>query len=109
MNIVNKNEGPKIEYSVSGNVISFRDEIMLNLSKYERDDANHIDICSDSTGCLVCGTAAGLRYVAEIDIPARTYIETPVENPEEGEPITKIEAVPFNIDNCTLTLWALEV
>jgi hypothetical protein len=109
MIVVNKNEGPKVAYSVTGNIISFKDELMLNLSKYERDDANHIDICSDSFGCLVCGTAAGLRYVAEIDIPARTYVETPVENPEEGEPDTRLEPVPFDIDACTLTLWSLEV
>ena len=42
MNVIEKNQGPKINYVVDGNKITFGDdEITLNLIKYERDDANN--------------------------------------------------------------------
>ena len=105
-----------VPYEVEGNTISFNDEeLALNLKKREKDYAVHIDICSDRDGALVCGTAAGLRYVAQIDIPAREYKEVKVENPNYNpddemsqETIATMEAVPFDIDKCTLTLWEME-
>ena len=47
MIIVEKNEGPKISYVEKGTKITFDDELMLNLAKYERDEDNHIDVCRD--------------------------------------------------------------
>lgn len=104
MNIVEKNEGQKIDYSVSGNMITFRDELMLNLSKYERDYPVHLDICENTDNILVTGLSE--RYVAQIDIPARQY--TVITTGEGESAITTKEAVPFDIGNVTLTLWALE-
>lgn len=96
-----------IDYEITGNVISFNDdELALNLKKRERDGDVHIDICSDRSGALVIGTAQGLRYVAQIDIPARAYEDVEVE--ENGETITRSVPVPFDIDRCTLTLWEME-
>lgn len=105
-----------VPYEVEGNTISFNDEeLALNLKKREKDYAVHIDICSDRDGALVCGTAAGLRYVAQIDIPAREYKEVVVENPAydpndemSQEMITTTEPVAFDIDGCTLALWEME-
>lgn len=105
-----------ISYDVDGNMISFNDEeLALNLKKREKDYPVHIDICTDKMGALVCGTVSGLRYVAQIDIPAREYKEVRVENPNYNpddemsqETITTMEAVPFDINKCTLTLWEME-
>ena len=132
MKIIEKNEGAKIPYEVKGDKIVFNDdELTLNLARYERDDANHIDICRDKMGNLVSGVIPGVaeKYVAQIDIPAREYNTTPIEldpdapadqpaeedggaaeNPTPGgmtEPTMKREPVPFDIDKCTLTLWTV--
>ena len=92
-----------IDHSKRGDKLTLGDdELTLNLSKYEQDDPKHIDICFDATGCLVVGTATGRKYVAEIDIPARRYTEE-----VSGEETTR-EPVDFDINLCTLTLWAVD-
>ena len=120
MIIINKNEGPKIPYSVRNKKITFDDDLTINLVKRERDDPVHIDICMDIYDELVIGAAAGRRYVAEIDIPARQYeypetvtvgeeLNEPSgeggEFPDEGEAPVPI---PLDMDTVTLSLWALE-
>ena len=127
MKIIEKNEGVKIPYEIKGDKIVFNDdELTLNLARYERDDANHIDICRDRFGNLVSGVIPGIAetYVAQIDIPARVYEGREIEGAAEevqadgeetgGAPggtmdrqTMEREAVPFDIDKCTLTLWAL--
>ena len=105
MIIVNKNEGPKIPYEVSGKKVIFDDDLSINLSKREKDDPVHIDVCYDEDGELCIGAAAGWAYVAEIDIPARRY-EYP--EPEEGEEPPAAIPLPLDMDTVTLTLWAIE-
>lgn len=109
MKIVEKNVGDKIDYSVSGTKLNINDELILDLARYERDFDVHIDISEDWAGMLTMGIAD--RYVAQIDIPARQYNEVPAEVVEgteiEGEQ-TKLEPVPFSMENVTLTLWAIE-
>ena len=70
MIIVEKNEGPKIPYTVNATKVTFDDDLTINLAKREKDWAEHIDVCADDEGNLVIGAAVGRRYVAEIDIPA---------------------------------------
>ena len=105
MIIVEKNEGPKIPYEVQNTAtkkkITFDDDLTINLAKREQDWLVHIDICYDEDDELVIGTAAGRRYVAEIDIPARQY--TPGET-EEDPPVP----VPLDLDTVTLSLWSIE-
>ena len=96
MNIIEVNEGVKIEYEVSGDKITFRDELMLNLKNYERDFEVEVDICQDDEKILLAGLSK--YYVAQIIIPPREY-----EDEEKTTP------VPFSMDNVTLKLWALEV
>lgn len=110
MIIIEKNTGRKIPYDVSGTKITFDDEVMYNLTKYERDDANHLDICRDAYGNLVNGVPADAgKYVAQIDIPPRTYIEVETgQTDEEGKPITEPQPVPLDMDKVTLTLWSVE-
>lgn len=109
MIIVEKNEGPKIDYEIQNTAtkkkITFDDDLTINLIKREEDYPVHIDVCFDADGDLVLGTAAGRRYVAEIDIPARRYEEEP--DPEDPEQ-TILVPIPLDLDLCTLSLWALE-
>ena len=102
MIIIEKNEGTKIEYEVSGKKVCFDDDLTINLAKREEDDPVHIDVCFDADHDLVIGAAAGRSYVAEIDIPAREYTEE-----GEGEEAQRTP-VPLDMDKVTLTLWAIE-
>ncbi len=110
MNIIHKNEGPKIPYSARGSKITFDDEVTYNLTKYERDEPCHIDLCRDKHGNLVSGVIPGTaeRYVAQIDIPARSYNFVPDGEDEDGNPKQKKVAVPLDMDDVTLTLWSME-
>ncbi len=86
------NEGTKVAYEVSGNKIFFGDdELMLNLSKYERDYEVIINICNDDNGILIAGLSK--YFVANIIIPARAYVDG--------------KAQPFDMDKVELDLWAL--
>lgn len=106
MIIVEKNEGPKIPYSVKTTKVTFDDDLTANLAKREKDWAEHIDICADDEGNLVIGAAVGRRYVAEIDIPARRY-ETTTET-IDGEEVETQTPIPLDMNTVTLSLWAIE-
>lgn len=106
MNVIEINEGAKIPYEVSGKKICFDDDLTINLAKRQDDFPVHIDICSDKDGALVIGAASGCFYVAQIDVPAREYEETITGDGEDAE--VEREALPLDMDNVTLTLWALE-
>lgn len=121
MNVVHLPEdGTKfIPYEIMGKIISFNDgDLMFDVSKKERDYEVVIDICQDYTGGLVMGASSGERYVAQLVIPERQYTETEAENPNydpdngegtESPTTTTREPVPFNMDNCELRLWEMEV
>ena len=102
MNIIEMNEGRKIDYTIDKTKINFNDELMLNLAKYEQDRVITIDICSDING-------------NQIEIPARKYIIGEADNPEYNEDdeqskrsIETKEPIPFDIDKVTLRLWSVE-
>lgn len=98
-----------ITYDINGNVIGFNNqELSLDIEARERDYDVSVDICTDKTNALVCGAAAGMKYVAQIEIPARSYVETAGEDDSEGNPTIDLIPVPFNMDNCTLSLWEME-
>ena len=111
-----KTPGTHISYTTTKkNILLGTDEdLSINLQNREKDEIVTIDICTDQNGELTMGAAAGLRYVAEIEIPARQYVETQEKNKsyqegaDQSEYITKREPVPFNIDLCTIRLWGLE-
>lgn len=102
MQIIEKNEGPKIAYEENGIMVFLGDyELMINVAKYQRDWPVHIDICSNRDKQLVIGTGEGLYYVAQLDIPAIKYTE-----PETEEEIP--EPLPIDMSEVVLTLWSLE-
>ena len=47
MIVIEKNEGAKIPYDVTGTKVCFDDDLTINLAKREEDDPVHIDICHD--------------------------------------------------------------
>lgn len=115
MKVLEANEGQKIGYEESGTWLVFDDQISLNLKKLEADSPVHVDISADAFGKLQTGVA--LYYVAQIDIPARQYTETEIQNPAydpdsedsaEPEMIIQRDPIPFSMDNVTLTLYALK-
>jgi hypothetical protein len=114
MTVINANEGTKIPYIVDGNKISFNDEICLNIEMKERDTDIHIDISYGDFRELITGV--GRDYVAQIDIPARKYTQVDTGSGDGSEADSEINgtdasseyvAVPFSMDNVTLTLFAL--
>ncbi|MDY4893917.1 MAG: hypothetical protein SO130_11015 [Agathobacter sp.] len=113
MNVVEVTSGNKIPYSTSKNKITFDDELMLNVEKLERDFDVTVDICIDEYGMLTAGRL-GLKYAAQIEIPARKYDEETIDNPDydpENEmsqkTILKRTPVPFSMSNVTLKLYAI--
>lgn len=108
MQVIEKNEGPKIAYEENGTKVTLGDdELMINVAKYQRDWPVHIDICSNRDNQLVIGTGSGLYYVAQIDIPAAKYTEP--EAQEEGEETEEVpELIPIDMSEVTLTLWSIE-
>lgn len=102
MIIIEKNEGTKIPYSVNGTKVTFDDDLTLNLASREQDWPVHIDICFDEDRALVIGAAAGRAYVAELDIPARQYIEEEIDDEIQRTP------VPLDMETVTLSLWSIE-
>lgn len=109
MIIVEKNEGTKIDYEVSGTKVTFADELMLNLAKLQKDEPEHKDICFDDDDDLVIGTASGKWYVAEVDIPAKEYEEQETEGEsDDDEKRIQMVAKPLDMDKVTLTLWSID-
>ena len=55
--IIEKNEGKKIPYRVSGTKIYFGedDDLMLNLAKRQREYPVYMDICADGDFAAVVG------------------------------------------------------
>lgn len=112
MNVVEVSAGPKISYSVSKNKITFEDELMLNLEKCERDFDVTIDVCIDKYGMVTTGL--GVKYAAQIEIPARQYNDVEVPNPDYNpddetsqKTIINKEPVAFNMNNVTLKLYGI--
>jgi hypothetical protein len=117
--VIEKNAGPKIAYEQTGTCLIFGDyELMINAAKYQKDWDVTVDICKDKAGNLAIGTESGLRYVAQVMIPAATYTETPIHD-EETELLEESgdgmnhdnilrEQNPLDMGDVTLVLWSIE-
>ena len=118
--VIEKNAGEKIAFEQSGTRLIFGDdEIMLNAAKYQKDWPVEVDICRDKADNLTIGTASGLRYVAQVMIPAATYTET--EAPEAGtegaeqtenggmnQQNVQRDKNPLDMGDVTVVLWSIE-
>lgn len=116
--VIEKNAGPKIAYEQTGTCLIFGDyELMINAAKYQKDWDVTVDICKDKAGNLTIGTESGLRYVAQVMIPAAAYTETPIESEggaeglsDTGEGMNAVqrEQNPLDMGDVTLVLWSIE-
>lgn len=112
MKILERNDGPKIPYSVDGTLLNLDNRMILNAEAYELDEENHLYLYQNRYGCLLC-SADGSEdsescYVAELFIPPRAYQSDRKAVYEGNLPVVKKTAVPFDMDRCTLALWSLE-
>lgn len=122
--VLEKNAGQKIDFEQSSTRLIFGDdEIMLNAAKYQKDWDVEVDICRDKSGNLTIGTGSGLRYVAQVMIPAATYTETlAAEDPEAlaaedaaegGDSMNQKTTVqrdknPLDMGDVTVILWSID-
>ncbi len=113
MNVIEVTQGEKIPYSVAKTKVTFDDELTLNLAKLERDFDVSVDVCIDKFGMLTTGL--GVKYAAQIEIPARQYNKLETDNPDydpedemSQKTITTLEPVQFSMDNVTLRLYAID-
>ena len=117
--VVEKNPGTKIAWEQVGNKLIFgEDDLSIRCETRQRDWPVLVDICADDDHNLVIGVGVGRYYVAQVEIPARTYIE--VEDEPEGdeapsESVTEgmgsrkhKEALPIDMGEVVLTLWSLD-
>lgn len=101
MIIENKNKGRKIGYKVDETVIVFgENELTLDLAEIQDDWDIHITICYNRRHQLTTGND-GVTYVAEIDLPAREWVDS---EEEEGGSVP----APLDTEKVTLSLWALD-
>lgn len=112
MIVLEKNEGPKLPYEVSGTRLFLNDEIILNLAKYQRDWPVTMDVCLNQDDMLVIGAATGLYYAAQVYIPACEYeaVEELVTYDDDHMRSSSKQAVklPLDMGKVELTLWAID-
>ena len=122
MNVIELNEGRKVEYELRGTKLDFADgTLTMNLAKYQRDYPVTKTITGDAEGNLLIDGSESRFYVAEVEIPAIEYEDVEVEGDaekteeettpaEDTAPKTHIErkAKPLNTDDVTLRLWSIE-
>jgi hypothetical protein len=102
INVVEVNEGTKIDFEQMGTKIFFGDdEIMVNVAKYQKDESNTIDIVIARDGTLAIGADSGIRYAAQIEIPENEY--NYVENEE-----TERVKIPLDMADVILRLWSID-
>lgn len=123
--VIEKNAGQKIDFEQSSTRLIFGDdEIMLNAAKYQKDWDVEVDVCRDKSGNLTIGTGSGLRYVAQVMIPAATYTETEIPAEETAEALAAEDAAegdgmnqkttmqrdknPLDMGDVTVILWSIE-
>ena len=123
--VLEKNAGQKIDFEQSSTRLIFGDdELMLNAAKYQKDWDVEVDVCRDKSGNLTIGTGSGLRYVAQVMIPAATYTETEIPAEETAEALAAEDAAegdgmnqkttvqrdknPLDMGDVTVILWSIE-
>jgi len=106
MQIVEMNEGRKIDYELTGTTLSFADgELSLNLARFQKDEAVKKDIMVDNEGYLTTGH--GRYYAAQVEIPPKEYEEA-TENEGEGEEPATPAPLPLDTDKVILYLFSIE-
>ncbi len=113
MQIVEMNEGTKIDFNLRAKKLSFADgEITIDLQRYQRDETTVKDIMVDSDGYLTMGK--GRYYVAQVEIPAREYDEETetvteeVDGEETEREVTTRTPKELDTDKVVLYLFSID-
>lgn len=109
--VIEKNEGPKIAWSQKDSKLIFGDDdLAIRCDTRQRDYPVHVDICADDDGNLITGV--GRYYIAQIDIPAAKYEEREAEQLSMAEmdggayaDAVERERLPLDMADVVLTLW----
>lgn len=115
---VHMNEGEYLPYTHTKKSVTIDDDISVNLLKHEEDEESVIDIYYDRDKNLMLGYDTDSQHiVVQIVIPARQYTLETEDNPDydsskeesamNQKTITKKVAVPFDIEKCTVRLFAI--
>lgn len=105
--VVEKTAGTKIGWEQRNTVLAFDDDALtVKVPKWQMDEATVVDICEDRQGRLVIGAASGIRYVAQIEIPAAEYEETTTG--EGNEQTTTRTRKDLDMGDVTLVLWGMD-
>ena len=119
MKEIHMTEGNYIPYTTTEKSITFDDDVSINLQKREADEDVTIDVCYNINKELTVGVKSESEsYVAQVLIPARKYTTETKDNPNydstrdadevtNPKTITEKAAVPFDIENCTVSLFAI--
>ena len=107
MNIIEMNDGRKVDYALRKTKLTFADgALTIDLARYQRDYTVTKDIMADGDGNLLVG-ANGRYYVAQVEIPPIEYEETVVE--AEPMPAAESEGDGENQDGGTETRTTVEL
>ncbi|MDR1709651.1 MAG: hypothetical protein LBS70_08035 [Candidatus Accumulibacter sp.] len=90
------------EFSVSGAVITVAG-VEIDCAARETDAAQTIEIRKGKNGRVREGGTGA--FLAQIEIPARRYVDEPGEPDEDGQPTIVSSAVPFDANRVAVTLW----
>ncbi len=105
MQIVNINQGPKVAYSLNGNVLTIGD-LEIDLASRQKNYEVTIDISRTESGDIIEGI--GYAYVANIIIPPRIYTVEAETQTVAGAFTQKTKTPkPFNPAKATIQLWAI--
>jgi hypothetical protein len=99
-----------VNFYASGNMITFEDQVSVNLEEEEQDEEVVIPVCSN--GVNYHRTLHNdCAYVAQIIIPPRKYIVEyeNVQNEETGDTELKETKtlIVFDVNNVILRLWPI--
>ncbi len=107
MIVTEKNSGVYISYALDGTKLNLNEgALILDFSSFQQDYPVHLDISADENGALVLGPSQW--YVAELDLPARSYYIEAGEADDFGFPKLRKVPRPLDMDKVKLMLWALE-
>lgn len=106
MIISHASEGPKVNYSLNGTVLTVG-EVSIDLQERQRTTERVIDICLDNQlETMREGLAAW--YVANIIIPPKKYSLQPSgEKDEQGNDVMEEVELPVDTSQVELRLWGL--
>jgi len=101
MEIIHMNNGPKIDFQLENNILKIGD-IEIDLKERQSDTETVINISKDKE----VHQGIGYWLLATIVIPPKRY--SIVEEMENEEIKTKIEALPLDTEMVKLYLFSLE-